>query len=80
LIPRVEGVPDGIRVDEKGNLYVAAKGLAIYSPEGKPLYVMDLGETPSNCAFGDPDLQTLYITARSSLYRVRMDVKGAVQY
>ncbi len=80
LIAKIEGVPDGIRVDEKGNLYVAAKGLAIYTSEGKPLYVMDLGETPSNCAFGDADLQTLYITARTSLYRVRMDVKGAVQY
>jgi gluconolactonase len=39
-----------------------------------------LAETPSNCAFGDSDLQTLYITARTSLYRVRLDVKGAVQY
>ncbi len=37
-------------------------------------------ETPSNCTFGDPDYQTLYITARTSVYRVRLNVKGSVQY
>jgi len=39
-----------------------------------------MAETPANCAFGDADLQTLYITARTSLYRMRRDVKGALQY
>ncbi len=80
IVSGIEGVPDGIRTDEKGNLYVAAKGILVYSPEGKLLTAIPVAETPSNCAFGDPDLQTLYITARTSLYRVRLDVKGAVQY
>jgi gluconolactonase len=80
VVSGIEGVPDGIRTDEKGNLYVAAKGILVYSPEGKLLATIPLAETPSNCAFGDPDLQTLYITARTSLYRVRLDVKGAVPY
>ncbi|MSV29776.1 MAG: SMP-30/gluconolactonase/LRE family protein [Bryobacterales bacterium] len=80
LVKGIEGVPDGIRVDEKGNLYVTAKGVAVYSPLGKLIHTLDLAETPANCAFGDPDLQTLYITARTSVYRVRLDVKGAVQY
>jgi len=80
LIPAIEGVPDGIRADEKGNLYIAAKDLFVFSPQGKLLYGIKLGETPANCAFGDADLQTLYITAQSSVYRVRLDVKGAVQY
>ena len=80
VVSGIEGVPDGIRTDEKGNLYVAAKGIQVYSPEGKLLATIPLAETPSNCAFGDADLQTLYITARTSLYRVRLDVKGAVQY
>jgi gluconolactonase len=80
VILNVDGVPDGIRVDEKGNVYVTAKGVAIYSPEGKLLTTIDVAETPANCAFGDPDFQTLYITARTSLYRVRMPVKGSVQY
>jgi len=80
LIPAIEGVPDGMRTDEKGNLYVAAKELFVFDPQGKPLYSIKLGETPANCAFGDSDFQTLYITAQSSVYRVRLDVKGAVQY
>jgi sugar lactone lactonase YvrE len=80
IVSGIEGVPDGIRTDEKGNLYVAAKGILVYSPQGKLLTTIPVAETPSNCAFGDSDLQTLYITARTSLYRVRLDVKGAVQY
>jgi gluconolactonase len=80
FVSNIDGVPDGIKVDEKGNLYVAAKGLIIYSPEGKLIHTIPLGEAPSNCAFGDADLKTLYITARTSVYRIRLDVKGAVQY
>jgi len=80
VISNVEGVPDGIRLDEKGNIYVAAKGVAVYTPEGKLLHTIELSETPANCAFGDADFQTLYITAQTSLYRVRMTVKGSVQY
>jgi gluconolactonase len=71
-ISNIEGIPDGIRTDEKGNLYVAAKGIAVYSPEGKLLTTIPVAETPSNCAFGDADLQTLYITARTSVYRIRI--------
>lgn len=80
VVSNIDGVPDGMKVDEKGNLYITAKGVAIYSAEGKLLHTIDTPETPANCAFGDPDLQTLYITARTSLYRVRLNVKGAVQY
>ena len=80
LISGIDGVPDGIHLDEKGNLYVAAAGLAIYSPDGKPILTMPLSEKPSSCAFGDADLQTLYITARRSVYRVRMTVKGSAPY
>jgi gluconolactonase len=75
-----EGVPDGIRCDEKGSLYVAAKYVYAFSPSGQLLDKLELGETPSNLAFGDPDFMTLYITARTSVYRVRLDVKGAVHY
>jgi len=80
LISGVDGPPDGIRVDEKGNLYVTANGLAIYSPEGKLIQTIQIPEIPRNCAFGDPDFQTLYITAMTSVYRVRLDFKGAVPY
>ena len=80
LISGIEGPPDGIRVDEKGNLWITCKGLAIYTAEGKFLTMIELPEAPANCAFGDADLQTLYITARTSVYRIRLDVKGSVQY
>ena len=78
LISDIAGVPDGIKVDEKGNIYVAAKGALVYTSEGKLLTTLNLAETPANCAFGDADFQGLYITARTSVYRVRLDVKGAV--
>jgi gluconolactonase len=80
VISGVDGVPDGIRVDEKGNIYVAANGVAIYDAQGKFIETLGIAETPANCAFGDADLQTLYITARTALYRIRRDVKGALQY
>jgi len=80
LIAGVDGPPDGIAIDEKGNIYVTASKLPIYSAEGKLLHTIEFSETPANCAFGDPDLMTLYITARTSVYAVRLGVKGAVQY
>ena len=76
LISGIEGVPDGICVDEKGDLYVAANRMEAFTAEGKPLGSIPLEETPSNCAFGDPDLGSLYVTARTSLYRERLNVKG----
>jgi gluconolactonase len=76
----IDGVPDGIRVDEKGNIYVTAKGVAVYDPQGKFIELIGMAETPANCAFGDTDLGTLYITARTSLYRARRKLKGALQY
>jgi len=80
VISGVSGVPDGIRVDEKGNIYVTANGVVVYDARGKLTETIEFSETPANCAFGDSDLQTLYITARTSLYRVRRNVKGALQY
>lgn len=76
LIGRIEGVPDGIRTDESGNLYVAAKAVLIYSPEGKLIRQIAMAEKPSNLAFGDADLKSLYVTARSSIFRIRVPIKG----
>jgi hypothetical protein len=66
--------------DEKGNPYVAAKGIAVYSPEGRPIHVMEMKELPSNCAFGEADNKSFFITARGLVNRVRLDVKGATPY
>ncbi len=76
LISGIEGVPDGICVDEKGNLYVAANQLVAFSSEGKPIGKIATEETPSNCTFGDADLASLYITARTTVYRARFDARG----
>lgn len=80
VVSGIDGVPDGMKVDEKGNLYIAARQIAVYTPEGKLLGEIQIPETPSNCAFGDPDFGALYVTARTSVYRIRLNVKGAVQY
>lgn len=80
LISNIDGPPDGIRVDEKGNIWVTANALPVYTPQGKLIHAIQFAEVPRNCAFGDPDLQTLYVTAMTSVYRVRLDVKGSVQY
>jgi gluconolactonase len=80
LVAGIDGVPDGMKVDEHGNLYVTAHGVAVYSPEGKLLGTIPIPEVPANCAFGDPEFDSLYVTARTSLYRVRLNVKGAVPY
>ena len=80
FIARIEGVPGGLRTDEKGNLYVAAKEVYVYSPRGDMLKNIQLAQTPSNLTFGDGDLSSLYVTARTAIYRIRLGVKGAVPY
>jgi len=76
LISKIEGVPGGMRVDEKGNLYIAANGVVVYHPDGKPAGVIAVRERASNCAFGYPDGMMFFITARGNVYRTRLDVKG----
>lgn len=77
---KIPGVPGGLRTDEKGNVYVAAKGVSVYSPGGQLLKDIALSEYASNLAFGDPDFQTLFVTARTSVYRIRLNVKGSLPY
>jgi gluconolactonase len=80
FIKDIAGIPDGLKTDEKGNLYIAARHLEIYGGDGKFLKEIEIPEKPSNVAFGDADLQGLYVTARTSVYRIRLDVKGSVQH
>jgi gluconolactonase len=80
VIENIQGVPDGIRTDEKGNIYVAAKHVFVYSEDAKLIGSIELGETPSNLTFGDADFESLFITARTFVYRIRLGVKGALQY
>jgi len=80
VISKIEGAPGGIRTDAAGNIYVAARDVFIYSPKGELLRTLRLGEQPSNLTFGGVELETLYVTARSSVYRVEIGVKGVVSY
>lgn len=74
---KAPGVPDGMKVDERGNLYSTGPGgIWMISPQGKHLGTLVFPEQPANLAFGDPDGRTLYVTARSSVYRIRLTVPG----
>jgi sugar lactone lactonase YvrE len=71
--------PDGMRVDAEGNLWIAAKtGVVGFDSTGKSRRTIAVAEQPANLAFGDADRQTLYLTARKALYRIRMTVPGSV--
>ena len=75
--PRV-GAPDGMKVDEDGNIYSAAPGgVWIISPEGKHLGTIVMPERTANVAWGGPDRKTLYIAASSTMYRVHLNIPGA---
>jgi gluconolactonase len=72
-----EDAIDGIKVDQRGNVYVSGPGgLWIISPEGKHLGTLMGPEHPHNMAWGDDDGKTLYLCARSGLYRIRLNVAG----
>ncbi len=72
------GGADGLKCDERGNLYVTGVGQVwVFTAEGKHLGSIVIPDGPSNCAFGDADYRTLYITARPTVWRVRLEVAGA---
>lgn len=75
--PGERGVPDGMKVDQEGNIYCTGpNGVWIFDPSGRFMGRIVLAEVPANLAWGGPDWQTLYITAQTSLYRLRMGVPG----
>lgn len=71
------GAPDGMKVDSKGNLWSTGQGgVWVFDKTGKHLGTIKLPEVPANCAWGDKDGKTLYITAQTSLYRIRTNARG----
>ncbi|MDQ2901298.1 MAG: SMP-30/gluconolactonase/LRE family protein [Acidobacteriota bacterium] len=71
-----KGLPDGMKVDSNGNLYCAGPaGIWIFSPDGKHLGTIKPGEVPANCNWGD-DGKSLYITAETGLYRIKLAATG----
>jgi gluconolactonase len=78
-ISDLPGGPDGIRIDAKGDLFIAARGVQVYSPDGKFLGKIATPVNPRNLAFGEPDLRTLYMVG-NSIFKVRLETPGSVQY
>jgi gluconolactonase len=71
------GAPDGMKIDSRGNVYCCGPGgIHVFEPLGNSLGVIHTPEPCANFAFGDDDLRTLFITASSSLYRMRVRVPG----
>ena len=71
------GNPDGMKVDTQGNLYCTGPGgIWVMTPEAKLLGRILTHEQPANCAWGDADYCSLYITARTALYRIRVNIPG----
>jgi gluconolactonase len=76
-----DGVPDGIKVDKDGNLFVTGpKGIWVWDAKGTHLGTIVLPEQPANLTWGDEDYKTLYITATTSVYRLKMKTLGFVPY
>jgi gluconolactonase len=76
-----KGGPDGMKVDRKGNLYVTGPGgVWVFDKTGKHLGTIVMSELPANCGWGDKDFRTLYLTARTGLYKIRLRVPGFITY
>jgi len=76
-----DGVPDGIKVDKSGNLFITGpKGIWVWDANGNHLGTIVLPEQPANLTWGDKDYRTLYITATTSVYRLEMKAQGFVPY
>jgi gluconolactonase len=72
-----EDAIDGLKVDHAGNLYVCGpSGIWVLSPAGKHLGTLELPESPHNLAWGDEDGRTLYVTAMTGIYRLRLGIPG----
>jgi gluconolactonase len=76
-----DGVPDGMKFDRAGNLFVTGpKGIWVWDPQGNHLGTIVMPEQPANLTWGDKDYTTLYITATTSVYRLPMKAEGFVPY
>jgi gluconolactonase len=72
-----DGVPDGMKVDVEGRVYCTGPGGTwVFAPDGARLGIIRTPEVPANVAFGGPDLRTLFLTARTSIYTLRVRVPG----
>jgi sugar lactone lactonase YvrE len=77
--PGKPGAPDGLKVDNRGTIYCTGPGgVWVFAAGGKHLGTIETPEVPTNCAFGDRDGKSLYITAQTGFYRVRLREAGPI--
>ncbi len=75
------GAPDGMKIDQAGNLFCTGPGgVHVFAPDATPLGVILTPEGTANFTWGDADLRTLYLTASTSLYRIRTKIAGVDLY
>ena len=75
------GAPDGMKIDSEGHVYCTGPGgIHVFDHDGRCLGVVLTPERPTNLAWGDEDLRTLYITAQTSIYRARLKTPGRLTY
>lgn len=74
---QIEQGSDGMAVDVKGNLYTTHGNVHVYNADGKKLEQINVPEGPANVCFGGDDLRTLFITARTSVYSIKLKHPGA---
>ena len=67
---------DGMTLDSEGNVYLTVSAVSVYNSDGKKIETIEVDEPPANVCFGGKDEKTLFITARTSFYSVRMRVAG----
>jgi gluconolactonase len=76
-LANIDGNCDGMAIDDAGNIYTTVDtGIQVLRPNGQSLGTIRVPERPANCTFGGADRKTLFITARTSLYRVSMPIPG----
>ena len=69
--------PDGMKVDEAGRLWTTnGQGVSVFTPDGEPVGTIRFPQPPANCAFGEEDRKTLFVTARTGVYKVRVTTPG----
>ncbi|MBN1126389.1 MAG: SMP-30/gluconolactonase/LRE family protein [Sedimentisphaerales bacterium] len=73
----VESGCDGMTMDERGNVYITADAVLVYSPAGGLVEKIEVPERPANVCFGGSDRRMLFITARTGFYAIPVRVKGA---
>lgn len=79
--PQRGGVPDGMKIDRQGNLFVTGpEGIWVWDSGGNHIGTIVIPQQPANLAWGDPDYRTLYITASKAVYKLRTKTRGFVPY